>query len=145
VINGFLIESDVEPILPLEPGQEVPLKYVTWDPSVDILNDRIGQRFGPTLFREGLLLAQGLKSPALARKQRWAYVTVSVVDQFERCYDKRVPVAVHDVAPAKEKGFVAKPRRSVFENEDEQQITTRRAIRRVHGSELPGSRQLDKH
>jgi hypothetical protein len=60
------------------------------------LNDRVKQPFGPTRFREGLLLAKGLRSPVLDRRNHWASVTVGVVDQFDHCYEQRVYVSVMD-------------------------------------------------
>ena len=74
VIEAFIIETDSEPIY-VERGQKVPPRYVEWAPEADILNDRIGRGFGPTLCKKGLLLGQGAYSPVPNRKQRWTSIT----------------------------------------------------------------------
>lgn len=97
IISGFIIETDTDAVRVLEPRERVPSKYLSWDPAAeDILNDHVGQPFGPTLFREGLLLGESLKSPAVDRRHRWAPITVVVVDQFNDCYEETFQVMVHD-------------------------------------------------
>jgi hypothetical protein len=100
VISGFMIEIDTDAVRVLEVNERVPLQYLSWDPDTEhILNDHIGQPFGPTLVREGLLLGESLKSPVIDRRHRWASITVGVVDQFDNCYEEDFEVRVHDEIP----------------------------------------------
>lgn len=97
VISGFMIETATDGVLVLEHKERVPSKYVSWDPNAeDILNDRVGQPFGPTRVREGLLLGRSFKSPAVDRRHRWVPITVVVVDQFDNCYENAFRVRVCD-------------------------------------------------
>src|SRR5581483_7319536 len=78
-----------------------------------------------TLYREGLLLGESLKSPAADRHQRWASVTVGVVDQFENCYEKVLQLGVTDLTLATQPSFVAgRKGGGIYEPEDAGEQTT---------------------
>lgn len=97
VISGFFIEAPCEAVRVLEAYEQIHRKRISWDPEMeDILNNRKGQPFGPTLAREGLLLGEGLKSPAATRQHRWALITVGIFDQFENLSEVEFHVQVHD-------------------------------------------------
>jgi len=116
VISAFRITSVWEKeIRVLGPFERVPEKYVDWDPEENILNNRIGQAVGATRCREGLLLAEGLRSPATNGGSRSASVTIWVYDQFDQVYSHIVDVDViglDDLMIQREKP--GKVRESVF-------------------------------
>lgn len=49
--------------------------------------------------REGVLLGEGVESPAVNRRHRSASITVAAGDQFGCWYDQRLRVSVHDNVP----------------------------------------------
>lgn len=121
VIMGYSVSSSWEEIRILAPFEKVAWEYGEWDADEEILNRHIGKAFGQTRYREGVLLAEGFRPPVICDQSNFATVTVSVWDQWDRCYSADIEVAVTGLDDLRaELQKPKKVRKSIFEEPDDE-------------------------
>ncbi len=121
VIMGYSVTSSGEEIRVLAPFERVAWEYEEWDAEEGILNHHVRKAFGQTRYREGVLLAEGFCPPVLCNQANVAMVTVSVWDQWDRCYSADIEVAVTGLDDLRaELQKPKKVRKSLFEEPDDE-------------------------
>ncbi len=130
VIMGYSVTSSREEIRVLAPFEKVAWEYEEWDAEEEILNHHIGKAFGQTRYREGVLLAEGFCPPVICDQSNFATVTVSVWDQWDRCYSADIEVAVTGLDDLRsELQKPKKARKSIFEEPEDEVSLDRDAYR----------------